>query len=302
MYAIKLESVTKRFNGVTAVEGLDLEIPRGAVFGLLGPNGAGKTTTIRMTMNILMPDQGRILVLGEPMSEPLKARVGYLPEERGLYAKMKVIDVILFLAGIKGVERTRATREADRWLSRLGLAEWREKKVEELSKGMQQKVQFITTVIHDPELLILDEPFSGLDPVNTDQLKEIILEEHERGKTIVFSTHIMEQVERLCEYICLINRGRKVLDGRLAEVKKSYGQDTVALEYEGEAPFLDDRVLIRDVDRYGQYAEVKLQDGVDPNRLLERFVTGGCRLRKFHVMEPTLHNIFVSIVGGEAEK
>ena len=300
MDAIRIDTVTKAFEGHLAVDNLDLVVPRGSIFGLLGPNGAGKTTSIRMVMNILIPDQGRIEVLGETMNEQLKERIGYLPEERGLYAKMKVGEVLHYLAALKGVAARTAKERTDQWLERVGLADWKDKKVEELSKGMQQKVQFVSAMIHDPELLILDEPFSGLDPVNVDQLKEIILELHEKGKTIVFSTHIMEQVEKLCEYICLINKGKKVLDGRLSEVKHSYGENTIALEFDGEADFLDDPALVGNIDRYGNYAEVTLAKGVEAQQLLERAVTSGCKLKRFQVMEPTLHNIFVNIVGREA--
>jgi ABC-2 type transport system ATP-binding protein len=300
MDAIKIEQVTKAFEGHLAVDSLDLLIPRGSIFGLLGPNGAGKTTCIRMVMNILIPDTGRIEVLGERMNEQIKERIGYLPEERGLYPKMKVNEVLHYLASIKGVAAPTAKERTEQWLSRVGLTDWKDKKVEELSKGMQQKVQFVAALIHEPELLILDEPFSGLDPVNVDMLKEIILEQHEQGKTIVFSTHIMEQVEKLCEYICLINKGRKVLDGRLSDVKHSYGTNTIALEFDGDAPFLDDKALVERVDRYGNYAEVTLAEGVEPRQLLERAVASGCNLKRFQVMEPTLHNIFVNIVGREA--
>jgi ABC-2 type transport system ATP-binding protein len=300
MDALKIDSVTKTYEGHQAVDNLDLTVPRGSIFGLLGPNGAGKTTSIRMVMNIIIPDQGRIAVLGEGMNEALKERIGYLPEERGLYPKMKVCEVLHFLAAIKGVAARTARERTDQWLDRLGLTDWKDKKVEELSKGMQQKVQFISAMVHDPELLILDEPFSGLDPVNVDQLKEIILELHQQGKTIVFSTHIMEQVERLCEYICLINKGRKVLDGRLSDVKHSYGENTIALEFDGKADFLKDKTLIDNVDGYGNYAEVTLAKGVEPQQLLERAVASGIMLKRFQVMEPTLHNIFVNIVGREA--
>jgi len=300
MDAIRIDGITKAYEGHRAVDNLHLVVPRGSVFGLLGPNGAGKTTSIRMVMNILIPDTGQIDVLGERMNEGLKERIGYLPEERGLYAKMKVTEVLQYLASIKGIAARTARERTDRWLERVGLADWREKKVEELSKGMQQKVQFVSALIHDPELLILDEPFSGLDPVNVDMLKEIILEQHEKGKTIVFSTHIMEQVEKMCEFICLINRGQKVLDGRLSEVKQSYGSNTIALEFDGDDAFLDDRKLVGDVDRYGNYAEVTLADGVESKQLLERILAGGCTLKRFQVMEPTLHNIFISIVGKEA--
>ncbi len=300
MDALKIDSVTKTYEGHQAVDNLDLTVPRGSIFGLLGPNGAGKTTSIRMVMNIIIPDQGRIAVLGEGMNEALKERIGYLPEERGLYPKMKVCEVLHFLAAIKGVAARTARERTDQWLDRLGLTDWKDKKVEELSKGMQQKVQFISAMVHDPELLILDEPFSGLDPVNVDQLKEIILELHQQGKTIVFSTHIMEQVERLCEYICLINKGRKVLDGRLSDVKHSYGENTIALEFDGKADFLKDKTLIDNVDGYGNYAEVILAKGVEPQQLLERAVASGIMLKRFQVMEPTLHNIFVNIVGRDA--
>ncbi len=300
MDAIKIDRITKAYEGHRAVDSLDLTVPRGSIFGLLGPNGAGKTTSIRMIMNILIPDTGRIEVLGEGMNEQLKERIGYLPEERGLYAKMKVNEVLHYLASIKGVAARTAKERTDQWLARVGLTDWKEKKVEELSKGMQQKVQFVSAMLHDPELLILDEPFSGLDPVNVDMLKEIILELHQQGKTIVFSTHIMEQVEKLCEYICLINKGRKVLDGRLSDVKHSYGTNTIALEFEGQAAFLDDKALVGSIDRYGNYAEVTLAEGVEPRQLLERAVSDGCRLKRFQVMEPTLHNIFVNIVGREA--
>jgi ABC-2 type transport system ATP-binding protein len=300
MDALRIDSVTKTYEGHQAVDNLDLTVPRGSIFGLLGPNGAGKTTSIRMVMNIIIPDQGRIAVLGEGMNEALKERIGYLPEERGLYPKMKVCEVLHYLAAIKGVAARTARERTDQWLDRLGLMDWKDRKVEELSKGMQQKVQFISAMVHDPELLILDEPFSGLDPVNVDQLKEIILELHQQGKTIVFSTHIMEQVERLCEYICLINKGRKVLDGRLSDVKHSYGENTIALEFDGKADFLKDKTLIDNVDGYGNYAEVILAKGVEPQQLLERAVASGIMLKRFQVMEPTLHNIFVNIVGREA--
>ena len=300
MDAIRIDGITKAYEGHRAVDDLHLTVPQGSVFGLLGPNGAGKTTSIRMVMNILIPDTGRIEVLGEAMNEQLKERIGYLPEERGLYAKMKVSEVLHYLASIKGVPARTARERTDRWLERVALSDWKDKKVEELSKGMQQKVQFVSALLHDPELLILDEPFSGLDPVNVDMLKEIILEQHEQGKTIVFSTHIMEQVEKMCEFICMINKGQKVLDGRLSEVKESYGSNTIALEFDGDDGFLRDRSLVGEVDRYGNYAEVTLAKGVESRQLLERVMASGCALKRFQVMEPTLHNIFVNIVGREA--
>lgn len=220
--AVELHSVTKRFGTHTAVDRLDLAIPEGGIYGLLGPNGSGKTTSIRMIMGILLPDEGRISLLGGH-PDATRHRVGYLPEERGLYRKMKVIDVLTFLAEIRGVARTAARSRAGEWLDRLDLASWADRRVDDLSKGMQQKVQFIGTVLHEPELLILDEPFSGLDPLNQDVLEEIVLGLHRRGATILFSTHLMDQAERLCERVCLISRGRRVLEGELASLKQREG-------------------------------------------------------------------------------
>src|SRR2546427_1627582 len=209
-----LDRVSKRFAGHTAVDELSLSVPRGVIYGLLGPNGAGKTTTIRMIMDILEPDGGAVRVFGEPGGGRVHSeRIGYLPEERGLYRKMRVLDVLVFLGEMKGIDRRRARERAEAWLERLGLAQWRLRRVDELSKGMQQKVQFISTMLHDPDLLILDEPFSGLDPVNAQVMKDTVLDMRHRGKTILFSTHIMEQAEKLCEQLCIIARGRKLVDG-----------------------------------------------------------------------------------------
>jgi ABC-2 type transport system ATP-binding protein len=223
MDAVVLEGVTKRFDTLTAVSNLSLGIREGAVFGLLGPNGAGKTTSLRMIMRVLIPDEGSIQVLGEPVSERTQDLVGYLPEERGLYAKMKVREVLRFLGALKGLSETEAAQRAQSWLERLELAAWSEKKIQDLSKGMQQKVQFIATVIHKPPLLILDEPFAGLDPVNAGLIKDIMLELRDQGSTIILSTHRMEQVEMMCDAICLINKGCNVLNGDLRAIKQSYG-------------------------------------------------------------------------------
>jgi ABC-2 type transport system ATP-binding protein len=216
---VRLEAVTKRFGRQVAVDRLDLEVPAGCVYGLLGPNGSGKTTTIRMIMGILLPDEGRVALLGKDPDETRRRRVGYLPEERGLYKKMKVLEQLTFLAEIRGIPRRSGRERAGAWLDRLELGAWAERRVEDLSKGMQQKVQFIGTVLHGPELLILDEPFSGLDPINQDVLEQIVLEFRGRGATILFSTHLMDQAERLCERVCLLSRGRRVLEGDLAEIK-----------------------------------------------------------------------------------
>jgi ABC-2 type transport system ATP-binding protein len=220
--AISLQGVVKRFGKFAAIDGLDLEIPHGTTFGLLGPNGAGKTTTIRMIMNITKPDAGEIRVLGEKMNEKLQERIGYLPEERGLYRKMKVIDQLLFFATIKGVDRQNAMKRLSPWIDSMDLRPWLQKKTEELSKGMQQKVQFLGTIVHDPEILILDEPFSGLDPINVVLVKDFLTAFKKSGKTVVFSTHVLEQAERLCERIALLFRGKKILDGTLKDIKHAY--------------------------------------------------------------------------------
>ena len=220
--AISLQGVVKRFGKFAAVDGLDLEIPHGTTFGLLGPNGAGKTTTIRMIMNITKPDAGEIRVLGEKMNEKLQERIGYLPDERGLYRKMKVIDQLLFFATIKGVDRQTAMKRLSPWIDSMDLRPWLQKKTEELSKGMQQKVQFLGTIVHDPEVLILDEPFSGLDPINVVLVKDFLTEFKRQGKTVIFSTHVLEQAERMCGSIALLFRGKKILDGTLKDIKHAY--------------------------------------------------------------------------------
>ena len=300
---VALQGITKRYAGHIAVRELTLNVPRGAVYGLLGPNGAGKTTTLRMIMSIL-PDEGRIVLFGESGSgQDLSQRIGYLPEERGLYRKMKVLDLLVFLAEIKGVDRRVARRSGRYWLERLGLADWTEKKIDDLSKGMQQKVQFIATVLHRPELVILDEPFAGLDPVNTQVIKDIVVELSKSGTTILFSTHIMQQAEKLCDAVCIIARGQKVLDGGLAEVKRTHGgrHVVIALEPGGSVDrVLRDRTLVLQANDYGNYAEVELVDGVDPQRLLHGLIEAGARLTRFEVAEPSLEKIFIDKVGAEA--
>src|SRR2546422_5209681 len=246
---VALDGVTKRFGDFAAVSELSIKVRAGRIYGLLGPNGAGKTTTIRMIVNITAPDSGRITVFGQQITPELQDQIGYLPEERGLYKKMKVGEQLKFFAALKNVSAKEADERVDRWLARLKLAEWKNKKSSELSKGMQQKVQFITAITHEPELLILDEPFSGLDPVNVEVLKEIILELKSAGKTIIFSTHQMELAEEICDDICLINRSRKVLDGSIREVKRSFGRNSVALRLEGENGALNDPALVSKVER-----------------------------------------------------
>jgi len=294
--AVVLEGVTKRYDSLTAVGNLNLHIGRGAVFGLLGPNGAGKTTTLRMIMRILIPDEGRIRVLGRPLDENTQDMIGYLPEERGLYPRMKLRQVLVFMAALKGLSEDEAGRRAGEWLERLELKEWADKRVIDLSKGMQQKAQFIAAALHRPPLLILDEPFSGLDPVNAVTIKDIMLEMRNQGTTIILSTHRMEQVEMMCDSICLINKGQDVLSGDLRTIKKSYGKNMVRIEYTGDGHFLDQPALVEHVNRYGAVVEAKLKPGADPQEILKAAVLNGTRISHFELMEPPLNEIFIEKV------
>ena len=300
-----VDSVTKRYGDFTAVRSLSLTVPAGSVYGLLGPNGAGKTTTIRMIMNIIGPDEGRVALFGgAETGREHSARIGYLPEERGLYRKMKVLDLLVFLAETKGMGRSAARREADVWLERLGLGGWGLKRTDHLSKGMQQKVQFISTFLHRPDLVILDEPFAGLDPVNSQVLKDTVLQLARAGATVLFSTHIMEQAEKLCDAVCIIARGRKVVDGTLADVKRTRAGRNVVVAVERGVASLDgvlrDRALVAKADSYGQSAEVELAEGADAQRLLQAVLGTGARLTRFEITEPSLHKIFIDAVGRDA--
>jgi ABC-2 type transport system ATP-binding protein len=302
---VVLDRVTKRFAGHTAVDDLSLSVPPGVIYGLLGPNGAGKTTTIRMIMDILHPDEGTVRLFGQPGGGRAHTeRIGYLPEERGLYRKMRVLDVLVFLGEMKGVERRRARERGKEWLERLGLADWRHRRVDELSKGMQQKVQFISTILHEPALLVLDEAFAGLDPVNAQVMKDTVLELRASGATILFSTHIMEQAEKLCEQLCIIARGRKLVDGTLNDIKRTHGGHHLVIGFDGStgaaAEVFADKRLITKVDNYGQYAELELASGTDPQHILQRLVTSGARLSRFELQEASLNKIFIDLVGREA--
>jgi ABC-2 type transport system ATP-binding protein len=298
-FAVRLEGVTKRFGRHTAVSELDLEVPRGVIYGLLGPNGSGKTTTIRMIMGILHPDEGRVSLFGTDADEVRRKRVGYLPEERGVYRKMKCLDLVVFLAEIRGVPRSEGRRRGLHWLERLGLPEWADKKVEDLSKGMQQKIQFIGTVIHEPELLILDEPFSGLDPINQDVLEDIVLDFHGRGTTILFSTHLMDQAERLCQRVCLISKARKVLDADLRELKAAERKGLVAVEFEGPDRWLQGPE-VQSVEAVNGAVHLVLREGADHQAILRRGVESGATIYRFDLVEPRLHEIFVRHVGAAA--
>jgi len=294
--AVSLRDLVKTFGQHRAVDGISLEVPRGLIFGLIGPNGAGKTTTIRMILDIIRPDSGEVRVLGLPAGGGARNKVGYLPEERGLYRKTKVLEMLEFQGAIKGASLADARREAAGWLDRLGLGEWKDRRVEDLSKGMQQKVQFVGAVMGKSELLILDEPFAGLDPVNQNLFKDVMLDLNRAGATIVFSTHQMETAERLCREIALINRGRIVLGGSLAAVKSRFGKNSVLVEYDGDGDFLRSLPGVARVDDYGGYREVRLRDGADPQALLRALVERGA-VRRFEIVEPTLHNIFIEQVG-----
>ena len=296
---VKLDNVRKSFGEFTAVKDLSLAVRAGRVFGLLGPNGAGKTTTIRMIVNITAPDSGTIELFGRKIDSRLQNRIGYLPEERGLYRRMKVVDQLRFFAELKNVRGRDVETKIDEWLARVKLPEWKSRRSMELSKGMQQKIQFITAVLHDPELLILDEPFSGLDPVNVELLKEIVLELKRSGKTIIFSTHQMEVAERICDDICLLNRSEKVFEGSLREIKRSFGRNAVAVRCEGGDGVLDDPTLVSKVVRHADEAQALLAHGADAQVLLHRLIASGATIGKFEMIEPSLNDIFITKVTGD---
>lgn len=296
MQTIEISQVRKTYDEFVAVDDLTFAIAQGSVFGLLGPNGAGKTSTIRMMIGITAPDSGEIRVFGQPFDRKCLRKIGYLPEERGLYKKMKVLDQLVFLGELHGVNAAAARKKAMDWCERLEIAEKLDKKVEELSKGMQQKIQFIASLLHDPDFIIMDEPFFGLDPVNSTLLKDVMLDLKKNGRTILFSTHRMDQVEKLCDSICLINQGRSVLQGPLKQVKAQYGKSNVQIEYEGSGEFLQKGELVGSYNNYGNYVEVRLAPGADAQQLLH-IAAERSRISKFEVVEPSLEEIFIEVVG-----
>ncbi len=300
MAVLEVNHISKSYGSFRAVDDISFVVEPGRMYGILGPNGAGKTTTIRMIMNILLPDSGEILLFGQKMNESLKDRIGYLPEERGLYVKMKVIDMLVFLGKLHNMTQREALEACDKWLEKLDLSGWRDKKIEELSKGMQQKIQFIATIMHNPDLIILDEPFSGLDPINTQVIKDIMMEFREEKKAIMFSTHQMESAEKLCDDILLINNGRKVLDGDLADVKKQYSRNAIQIEYDGDGEFLKSQALIEKSDNYGNYVEVILKKDADPNQLLKVLVEK-LKIRRFECATSSLKEIFIETVRREQD-
>ncbi len=310
--ALSVSGVVKRFGNHVAVDGISFEVPRGAIYGILGPNGAGKSTTLRMINDIIAPDAGEISILGgmKPGAEAAR-QIGYLPEERGLYPKMRVIDMITFMGELRGLSSSEAKKRAGGWLERLGLSQWAKNKVADLSKGMQQKVQFVTALIHEPALVILDEPWSGLDPINANVLAEVVEEIRAAGRTVLFSTHGMEQAEKVVDAVCIIARGQKVLDGKLKDIKRAAtAEGLVALGFADDAardkanPVLADKALVTEQrpPRPGDVAdcEVKLADGVDSQKLLAALLGAGVSVRRFEIVTPTLHQIFVEKVGAAA--
>jgi ABC-2 type transport system ATP-binding protein len=310
--ALSVKNVVKAFGNHVAVDDISFDVSRGVVYGILGPNGAGKTTMLRMINDIIAPDRGSIAIL-DGLAPGLAAarRIGYLPEERGLYPKMRVLDAIEFLGELRGLSRKVAKQRAHQWIAKLGLGAWGLNKVQDLSKGMQQKVQFATALIHEPDLVILDEPWSGLDPINAEVLRETVEELRTAGKTVLFSTHQMEQAEKVCDAVCIIARGKKILDGDLKEIKRaSASEGLVALGFVDDAarlvagPILADKTLVVDKrpPRPGDLAdcEVKVADGANPDKLLAALVAAGVALRRFEIVTPTLHQIFVDKVGGDA--
>lgn len=298
MPIIEVKNITKTFGETAAVNDVSFSVRKGRIFGLLGPNGAGKTTTIRMINNIMAPDTGSVLINGQPAGPETQSQIGYLPEERGLYKKMKVGEQLLYLAQLKGLSKQEANKAVRYWLDRFDASDWYQKEINELSKGMSQKVQFIATIAHDPDIYIFDEPFSGLDPINSELLKEIIIELRDQGKTILFSTHRMEQVEQMCDDICLFNKGKAVLQGELREIKRSFGKNTINLEFRGDAAFLDELEDVRINNRSTNFAEIRVLNGTDEQQILRRALDQ-VSIHKFEFVEPTLTEIFISTVGAD---
>lgn len=301
MNALEVRDLTKKFETITAVDNASFAVPQGAVFGLIGRNGAGKTTTLRTIMNIYKPDSGEIVFRGEKTGQDFRDSVGYLPEERGLYKKMKVLDTLLFLSELKGKSRRDIEKTADNYLARFELADRKNSKIEDLSKGNQQKVQFISTILHSPEFLIFDEPFAGLDPINTDLLRQIIIEMKNEGKVIIFSTHLMDFAERMCDDIAMIDHGRIILNGKLDEIKKKYANRNVRINYEGDISFLKGNPIIEYMEDFGNSAGIKVKKPEQIQELLRLLVDKNVVIKKYNADEISLHEIFVALAGKEGE-
>jgi len=295
-HTVAVSEISKSFNNTLVVDNISFDVRQGEIFGLIGPNGAGKTTTIRMIMDIIKPDSGEISILGERLSVITKKNIGYLPEERGLYRKLKVIDSLIYLASLKGITSYCARNRAEELLKQIDMLPHKNKKIEELSRGMGQFIQFLVTIIHDPQLVILDEPFAGLDPVNTELLKEIILDLRNQGKAIILSTHRMNEVEELCDRIFMINRGQNVLYGELVEIKSTYRNNSILLEFEGELPHLEEITGRHD---YRDHSELFFDRETPPHKVLEQLINQGVRISRFEVSTPSLNDIFLQLVEKE---
>jgi ABC-2 type transport system ATP-binding protein len=299
MHALEVKNLTKTFDGIIAVDNASFEVPEGSIFGLIGRNGAGKTTTIRMMMNIYLPDNGEVILRGAQVGQEFKNKVGYLPEERGLYKKMKVLDTLLFFAEIKGATGKEVNKKALNFLERFDLLDRKSSKIEDLSKGNQQKVQFISTILHEPEFIILDEPFSGLDPINTNLLREIIIEEKNKGKVIILSTHLMDFAEKMCDHIAMIDHGKIILNGSLETIKQSYAQKNVSLTYIGDISFLNSNTIIDQISDYGNTTGIKVKDSSQIQQLLKLLVDNNIEVKNFSANEISLQEIFIELAGKE---
>ena len=292
---IEIQNLVKEFQNTVAVNDISFSVKEGTIFGLLGPNGAGKTTTIRTVLNIIKPTSGKVLYNGEPITNDFLNQIGYLPEERGLYKKSKVIDVILYFAQLKNMSRNQALSEADNWLKRLSIQSYKNNKLEELSKGNQQKIQFIMAVIHNPDLMIFDEPFTGFDPINQQEIRELIFSFISAGKIIILSTHQMETAEKLCSEIFLINKGKEVTSGSLSRIKKEFGGNHVEIRYNGNISFVSQMNEVVNIDSYNSYAEIELKENAEPSAFLKK-LTDKIDLTHFSVIEPTLNSIFINLI------
>ncbi|MFA7418689.1 MAG: ATP-binding cassette domain-containing protein [Melioribacteraceae bacterium] len=299
MYSLEVRNLTKTFDKVVAVDNATFEVPDGSIFGLIGRNGAGKTTTIRMMMGIYLPDSGDVVLKGVKVGQEFKNRVGYLPEERGLYKKMKVIDTLLYFAELKGKTGRAVQKKAEEYLKRFDLYDRRLSKIEDLSKGNQQKIQFIGTILHDPDFIILDEPFSGLDPVNTNLLKDIILEMKSKGKVIIFSTHLMDFAEKMCDHIAMIDHGKIILKGSLNEIKAKHSQKNVSLSYDGDISFLQGHPIIEKMANYGNTTGIRLKQENQTQELLKLLVERNVIVKKFDANDISLQEIFIEYAGHE---
>ena len=297
MHALEVRHLKKSFGKVKAVDDASFNVPEGAVFGLIGRNGAGKTTTIRMMMDIYIPDSGEVILRGAPVTEDFKQKVGYLPEERGLYKKMNVWDTLMFFAEIKGKSGKDIEKKANDYLKRFQLVDRKTSKIQDLSKGNQQKIQFIATILHDPEFLILDEPFSGLDPINTDLLRQIIIDLKDRGKVIILSTHLMDFAEKMCDHIAMIDNGNIILNGSLRDIKAKFGNRNVSLNYDGDISFLENHQIIEKIQDFGNTTGITVREESQTQDLLKLLLENDVKIRKFNANDISLHEIFVRLAG-----